>query len=136
VNFLIDTNVISEPRRPQPNAGVLNWFEGVDTLAVFISVLTVGELVRGVTKISSRDRRAGRRLREWVDEVEAEYGPRIVSVDRAIAARWGEITAAHTLPMVDSLLAATALVHGMTLVTRNTRDMAATGVPLLNPWYT
>lgn len=132
--FLVDTNVVSEPRRPKPDLNVLRWFNQIDQADVFISVLTLGELARGSAKARRRDANAGLRLQRWIDEVHADFGNRIIDVDWHIAARWGELMASRTLPVVDCLLAATALAHDMTLVTRNTRDVRDTGVRMLNPW--
>jgi len=134
LSFLIDTNVISEPRRPQPDANVLSWFRRTDQAGIFISVLTLGELTRGAVKAARRDAAAGRRFQNWVGEVQTEFAERVLGIDLKIASLWGELSVARTVPVVDSLLAATALVHGMTLVTRNVRDVADTGVAMLNPW--
>ena len=134
MRFLIDTNVISEPRRPGPHPNVLAWFNRTDQASVFISTLTLGELVRGVAKAARRDAAAGVRLKAWVDAIQVDFADRIIDVDRDIAVRWGELTSLRTMPTVDCLLAATALVRGMTLVTRNTRDVARTGARVLNPF--
>jgi predicted nucleic acid-binding protein len=134
LTFLIDTNVISEPRRTQPDPNVIAWFQQTDSTQVYISVLTIGELARGATKAARRDAAAGVRLHRWLGEIDAEYSDRMIAVDRDTATLWGKLTSARTMPMVDALLAATALVHGMTLVTRNVRDVLDTGVTILNPW--
>jgi toxin FitB len=134
LNFLIDTNVISEPRRPKPDRNVLDWFNRTDQADVFISVLTLGELARGSAKAAQRDATAGLHLQRWIDEVNADFVDRIIDVDRNIATLWGKLISSRTMPVVDSLLAATAIVREMTLVTRNVRDIADTGVTILNPW--
>lgn len=134
MNFLIDTNVTSEPRRPKPDSNVLDWFNRTDQAEVFISVLTLGELARGSAKAARRDAATGLRLQSWIDEINADFVDRIIDVDREIAALWGKLMSPRTLPVIDGLLAATALVRGMTLVTRNVRDFSDTGVAVLNPW--
>jgi toxin FitB len=134
LRFLIDTNVISEPRRPQPDLHVLSWLNRTDTAQIFISALTIGELVRGATRAARRDPPYGLRLQQWIAEVETDYADRIVEVDREIATLWGKLDSARTIPVVDCLLAATALARDMTLVTRNIRDIVDTGARFLNPW--
>jgi predicted nucleic acid-binding protein len=103
---------------------------------VHISVLTLGELRKGVALKRGRDPAGANQLAQWVDEIEAEYADRILSVDRVVARMWGELLASRPLPIVDTLIAATALAHRLTLVTRNICDFAATGVEVHNPWIT
>jgi predicted nucleic acid-binding protein len=133
-SYLLDTNVVSEARRARPDRAVLAFLESLEESPVFISVLTLGELRKGVVARLQRDAAAGANLAKWVDETETDFAERILPVDRAIARRWGELSASRPLPVIDALIATTALVHGLTLVTRNVRDMAIGGVELLNPW--
>ncbi len=135
MSYLVDTNVISELTRPQPAAAVAAWFEEVADEALHLSVLTLGELRRGVEK-----RPAGKRketLRYWLEqELPAWVGTRLLPIDAAVADTWGRLHAGaeRTLPALDSLLAATALHHHLRLVTRNTMDFDVAGLETINPW--
>jgi toxin FitB len=132
--YLLDTNVVSEAQRPRPNRGVLVFLESLEEVRVFISVLTLGELRKGVAARRQRDATAAANLARWVDETETNFADRILPVDRAAARIWGELSASRALPVVDTLIAATALVHDLTVVTRNVRDIAVTGANVFNPW--
>ena len=132
--YLLDTNFVSEARRPRPNPGVVAFLDAHNPDQSFVSAMTVGELRKGIAVRHLRDIVAAKRLAEWVDQFEAEYADRILPVDRAVARIWGELLAVRPLPIVDTLIAATALSHRLTLVTRNTRDFTATGVEVHNPW--
>lgn len=132
--YLLDTNVISETRRNQANSAVMAFLSAADSAELFISVLTLGELRKGVAAKRRVDPTAADRLGEWVDSIETVFADRVISVDAAIARHWGELSAARTLPVVDTLIAATAIQHDLILVTRNTRDVDPTGVQLLDPW--
>jgi predicted nucleic acid-binding protein len=135
VSYLLDSNIVSELRkRERANAGVRQWFAGVDDSELFLSVLTVGELRRGIESIHRRDRTRALVLNRWFHALVTQYEARIVLVDQKVAEEWGRMNALATLPAIDSLLAATAHVHGLTFVTRNTKDVARTGVPCLNPF--
>jgi predicted nucleic acid-binding protein len=135
VSFLLDTDVISELRkRGRVDEGVERWFSGVDDAEVFLSVLSIGEMRRGIESIQRRDRTRALTLNRWLHGLVAQFESRLLPVDRAVAEEWGRMNAANTLPAIDGLLAATARVHGLTLVTRNTRDVARTGVPCLDPF--
>jgi len=134
VRFLLDTNVISETRRKAPDANVLSWFRRTDPAALYFSVLTLGEIAKGTEAIARRDPAAGHALRDWLDGLRRQYADRLIAIDADIAETWGRLSAVRPLPVIDSLLAATALAHGMTLVTRNLRDMAGTGVAMIDPW--
>jgi hypothetical protein len=138
VNFLLDTNVLSEMQRPAPDMKVLGWLDAVDEDRVFISVASIAELHRG---IALRDE--GRRrdtLADWIaNDLPTRFADRLLPIDRPIAARWGDLMAQSrrsgvALSVMDGFFAATALVRDLTLVTRNVRDFASFGVPLLNPW--
>lgn len=134
MRFLLDTNVLSEGRRTRPDPRVVAWIGRADRAALHISVLTVGELLRGSVAIARRDPRAGQGLSQWLAGIKELYADRIVPVDGHIAETWGRLSADRPRAIIDTLLAATALVHRMTLVTRNVRDVHDTGVALLNPW--
>ena len=136
--FLVDTCVLSELIKRQPNECVVAWVSEQDELALFVSVLTFGEIEKGLAKLDDGGR--VRKLRQWVDrDLKQRFIGRILPFDYEAACRWGQISgqaenAGRPLPVIDGQLAATALVRGMTLVTRNAHDVVSTGVPLLNPW--
>jgi hypothetical protein len=132
--YLLDTNFISETRKIRTNAGVMAFLSAADTAGLFLSVLTLGELRKGVEAKRRTDSVTAASLSLWVDGIETTFADRVLPVDAAAARLWGELAARRSLPVVDTLIAATAITHGLTLVTRNTRDLAATGVPLLDPW--
>lgn len=135
MGFLIDTNVLSELRkRNRANPGVQRWYAGVRGDSLYLSVLTLGEIRNGIERIQRRDPLAAASLETWFLQVEADMAGRILPVTAAIAERWGRLGVPDPLPVVDALLAATALEHGLTLVTRNVADVERTGVPLLNPF--
>jgi predicted nucleic acid-binding protein len=135
VSFLVDTNVLSELRKGRrANRGVRAWFGAVDDDDLFTSVLVIGELRRGVASIRRRDSAAAAALEQWLARLTELFSDRILAIDVAVADRWGALNVPDPLPTVDGLLAATALVHGLTLVTRNTRDVARTGVALIDPF--
>lgn len=135
MSCLVDTNVISELRkRDKANRGVRQWFESVKDEQLFLSVLVVGELRQGVETIRRRDPVAAERLDAWLRVLVADFGDSILPVDFEVASMWGRLNVPNPLPSVDGLLAATALVHGLTLVTRNVKDVASTGARLLNPF--
>lgn len=134
-SFLVDTNVLSEARKgTRANAGVSAFFASADDAALHVSVLTIGELHKGVERIRRRDPSAARALGRWLSSVEREFADRILPVDTEIAATWGALDAAGPIPVVDGLLAATAITRGLTLVTRNVRDVRRTGVKVLDPF--
>lgn len=138
MSFLLDTNIVSEWTKPRPNAGVVDWLARVDEDEVFLSVVTFAELRHGIERLAPGARR--RRLDEWLRaELPLRFDTRIVGVDGAIADEWGRLVArreARGQPFhaMDALIAATAQVHDLTLVTRNTADFEASGPSLLNPW--
>ena len=135
MSYLLDSNIVSELRkRERANGGVQEWFADVDDAELFLSVLTLGELRRGIEAIHHRDRPRALVLNRWFHALVTEYEERILIVDRKVAEQWGRMNAAATLPAIDGLLAATAHVHDLTFVTRNTKDVARTGVPCLNPF--
>jgi predicted nucleic acid-binding protein len=135
VSFLVDTNVLSELRKgPRANTGVRAWFNSAADDDLFTSVLVLGELRRGVESIRRRDVVAAVALEQWLARLTELFADRVLPVDAVIAERWGALNVPDPVSTVDGLLAATALVHGLTVVTRNSRDMERTGVSLLNPF--
>jgi toxin FitB len=134
LNFLLDTNVISELRRKRPDPQVLSWLKLADPTTLCVSVLTLGEIAKGAAKCAMRDRAQAVIYFQWLERVRSDYTDRTIAVDTEIAEAWGQLAAKRTLPVIDGLLAATALVRDMTFVTRDTRDIANTGVRTFNPW--
>ena len=134
--YLLDTNIISETRKARADGGVMAFLSAANATALFLSVLTLGELRKGVAAKRRTDPVAAGRLGVWVDGIETTFVDRILSIDAPVARLWGEQSADRGLPVIDALIAATALVHGLSLVTRNSRDFKATGVPLIDPWQT
>jgi predicted nucleic acid-binding protein len=134
LKFLLDTNVISEVRKREANPQVLQWFEATSADDLGISALVVGEIRQGIERLRRRDSSLAQPYETWLDTLEQSYGDRILPVSAAVADAWGRLNVPDPLPVVDGLMAATALVHGLTLVTRNTADVARTGVALLNPF--
>lgn len=135
MRYLLDTNVLSELRKgARAHPRVREWFGDAEEEAIFTSVLVLGELRRGVESIRHRDPAAAVALDQWLARLVDQFAERIVVIDGATANRWGMLNVPDPIPCVDGLLAATALVHGMTLVTRNTRDVERTGVATLNPF--
>jgi hypothetical protein len=134
VSFLLDTNVVAELRKPRPKASVAAWFESVDGAQLYLSVLVVGEIEQGVTRLRRRDPRQAAVFDAWLGTLRREFADRLLPVDEAVALAWGALSAGDPLPVVDGLLAATAQVHGLTIVTRNVADFERTGVPVLDPF--
>ncbi len=140
--FLLDTNVISEFARPdnKPDQRVKQWLETADPESLYVSVLTFGEIRRGVEKLAPGKRRT--HLESWLaSDLEKWFENRLLDIDKAIANRWGLLAAAAQrkgtpLAVIDGLLSATALEHDLTVVTRNSTDFISVGVPVLNPWQT
>ncbi len=135
MSYLLDTNVISELVRPKPAKSVLAWFENIPSEAMHISVLTLGEIRRGVEQMPDGARRE--KLRLWLEhELVDWFGTRILLVDIPVADRWGRLVAqmGRPVPSIDSLLAATALHYELRLVTRNQKDFDYPGLEVVNPW--
>jgi predicted nucleic acid-binding protein len=133
--YLLDTNILSETRRARAEPRVMSFLSAADPARLFISALTVGELRKGVAIKRRSDAGIAARLGAWVDTLEG-FADRILPIDTAVATLWGELSADRQRSVVDTLLAATALAHDLTLVTRNTGDVAGTGVAVVNPWLT
>jgi hypothetical protein len=135
LSFLLDTNVVSELRKgPNTHPSVLAWFAPIASDDLWLSVLVVGEIRRGIETIRRRAPRHAGVLEHWLARLLRDHDERVLSIDRAVAEAWGRLDARRTTSVIDGLLAATALVHGLTLVTRNVRDVEWTGVPCLNPF--
>jgi toxin FitB len=135
VSFLLDTNVLSELRRgSRCDQRVRAWATSGVQPELHTSVVVLGELKRGIERVRPRDPRFAAELERWLSRVINTMGRRILPVDQPIALTWGRITAQRTVPPLDGLLAATAIVHGFTLVTRNVKDIANLGVSYLNPF--
>ncbi len=133
--FLLDTNVVSELRKGAwAHAGVRAWFDDHETDELWLSVLVVGELRRGVELLRRRDDRAGKRLSDWLATVTSEYGDRIIPITTEVCERWALLNVPDPLPVIDGLLAATALERDLVFVTRNTVDVERTGVALVDPF--
>ena len=136
--FLLDTNVISELVKPKPNPMVTRWVDATDESLLCLSVLTLGEIRKGISSLPDAPRRVA--LETWLDyDLVLRFADRILVIDQAVADRWGRLAAKafarkSPLPVIDGLLAATALQHNLTLVTRNTKDVAVTEVAVFNPW--
>ena len=134
MSYLVDTKVLSELRRKQPQPEVVAWFTQRPRQTLYLSVLTLGEIRKGIEKLDAARQQP---LLDWLEvELPNYFLGRLLAVDAHTADRWGRLlaSAGRPLPAVDSLLAATALQHDLTLVTRNTADFSDTGVRLINPW--
>jgi hypothetical protein len=135
VTYLVDTNVICELRkRDRCNPNVRRWFDSCGPSEIYLSALTVGELRTGVERVRRRDLAAARSLETWLEQLISAHQERILPVDLDAADEWGRLAAPDPLPVVDGLLAATAKIRGMVLVTRNVRDVERTGVLWLDPF--
>lgn len=133
--FLIDTNVLSELRKKDRcDEGVREWFEGIEPEQVFLSVLVIGEIRQGIERIRRRDEPQARVLEKWVAGVLTDSAERILPVDTRVAERWGRLGIEHPVPIIDALLAATALVHDLAVVTRDEDGFRHTGAQILNPF--
>lgn len=135
MSYLLDTNVISELVRPKPHKNVLAWFGYMPDDALYLSVLTLGEIRKGVELLSDSSRRE--KLRLWLEhDLREWFGSRILPIGPDVADRWGRLLAdaGRPVPSIDSLLAATALHHGLRLVSRNVKDFDYAGVDVINPW--
>ena len=135
MSYLIDTNVLSEIRRKSPDANVVQWINSRPATSLFLSVLTLGELRKGIDSLADAKRRL--KLLDWLEtELPLFFAGRILSIDEGVADRWGQLmaSAGRPIPAIDSLLGATAAHHGLTMVTRNSKDFKNLGLEVLNPW--
>lgn len=135
MSYLIDTNIISEVRKADRcDRQVAAWYASIADEDLFLSTLVLGEIRRGVELARVRDPDKAAVLERWLGQVEAAFGNRVLGVDNAVADQWGRLSAIRPLPVIDGLLAATAMINGLTLVTRNDRDIAGLGATVLNPF--
>jgi predicted nucleic acid-binding protein len=132
--YLLDTCVISELRKRNCNRGVAAWVSGLQPAEAFLSVLSLGEIRRGVEMCRAKDPTAARALERWLSGLETHYADRILPINAAIADRWGRLSPNQPLPVSDGLIAATGLEHQLTVVTRNESDFERSGVNTLNPF--
>ena len=132
--YLLDTNVLSEARKPDGNPHLRAWLATVRGDELYLSVLVLGEIRQGVERLRRRDSRQAGVYEAWLATLRRDYADRLVPVTADIAEEWGRLNAPDPLPVIDGLLAATARVRSLTLVSRNTADLARTGVRLLNPF--
>lgn len=135
MSFLLDTNVVSELRkRERANPRLLEWFNDVADGEIYLSVLVIGELRRGVETVRKRDPAQAAALERWVGRLVDNHAERIVTIDGPVADRWGRLAAIRSASVIDTMMAASALEHGLVLVTRNVKDVAWTGVSYLDPF--
>jgi predicted nucleic acid-binding protein len=137
VKVLLDTCAVSELRLPKPDAGVARAIQDLDSEDLFVSAISIGEIVKGVALLAEGNKK--RLLQSWLQTLERHYGDRILPIDVETCRMWGDLTAAaqkagRTIPATDGLIAATARRHGLYIMTRNTADFEPSGVPVLNPW--
>lgn len=126
--------MVAELRKPRPNAAVQAWFSSVEGPQLYLSVLVLGEIGQGVARLKKRDPRQAAVYAAWLDRLRRTFSDRLLPINEPIAVDWGRLNAERPLPVVDGLLAATARVHGFTLVTRNESDFAGIDVAVLNPF--
>jgi predicted nucleic acid-binding protein len=134
VTYLLDTNIVSETGKARPHPAVLKWFDSTPDSEMHISVITIGEIRKGVEKLDRHDPRRAAVLSDMLDEMENDYRDRIIDVNTRVAHAWGALDALNPGHPLDNYLAATAQVHGFTLVTRNVSDFTQLGLRLLNPF--
>jgi toxin FitB len=134
--YLIDTMILSETCKRRPDPSVIEWLRGVPSADAFISVLSIGEIERGIARERGRDRAFADRLLAWLDQILTAYRDRILMIDTAVARRWGRLSQEIGHSGADLLIAATALEHGLIVATRNQRHFERTGAEVLNPYFT
>lgn len=137
MSFVLDTCALSETARPVPDAGFMAWLDQQDAANLFVSVLTIGEIEKGIATLAAGRKRT--KLASWLATLRSVYGARVLPIDDAIAALWGRMAAdaarrGRALGVIDGLIAAAAQHHGYSVVTRNSADFEPTGVSILNPW--
>lgn len=137
MSFLIDTNIISEVRKGDHcDPHVSTWYASIADDDLFLSTLVLGEIRKGVELARPRDPDKAAALERWLRQVEAAFDGRVLGIDNAVSDQWGRMSAVRPIPVIDGLLAATAVTNGLTLVTRNDRDIAGLGAMVLNPFRT
>lgn len=135
MNYLIDTNIISEVRKgARSDANVAAWWNALDDRNIYLSVLVLGEIRKGVERARTNDPAQATALGDWLHAVVSSFGDRVLPIDQAVADEWGRMSAKRPVSTIDALLAATAKVHGMTLATRNVSDIADLGADFVNPF--
>jgi toxin FitB len=135
VSYLIDTNIISELRKGHRcNPHVSAWYGSIRDADLFLSTLVLGEIRKGIELARPRDGDKAAALERWLHQVEAAFEGRVLGIDNAVSDQWGRVSAIRPVPVIDGLLAATAMTNGLTLVTRNERDVAGLGARVLNPF--
>jgi predicted nucleic acid-binding protein len=134
VTYLLDTNVVSELRKRDPDPHVLAWYATVTSAELFLSVLTIGEIRLGIQRLRRKDEPQAVLLEHWLQGLHVAYRDHLVGVDADVAEEWGRLNVPDLLPVIDGLLAASAKVRGWTLVTRNLAGLQRSGVALLNPF--
>lgn len=135
MNYLIDTNIISEVRKGSKCDGnVASWYETIHDASLYLSVLVIGEIRQGIERVRPKDPAKANAIEKWLIAVDQAFGGRILPIDLAVANEWGRLNAKRPLPVIDGLLAATAKIHDMTLVTRNVVNIADLGINILNPF--
>ena len=135
MSFLLDTNVVSEVRKKERcHEGVARWWAAARPEQIYLSPLVLGEIRRGIEQVRPRDPAQAEAIERWLVALADTFRERILSVDQLVAEEWGRMVAVRTLPLIDGLLAATAKVHGLTLVTRDVGDLAGCGARLLDPF--
>jgi predicted nucleic acid-binding protein len=134
MTLLLDTNVVSELRKRQPDRNVLAWYATVSSADLFLSVLTIGEIRLGIERLRRKDPAQAYTIEQWLRGLHAGYRDHLINVDAAVAEEWGRMNVLDPLPVIDGLLAASAKIRGWTLVTRNVNDLRSSGVSLLNPF--
>ena len=133
--YLLDTNVISEVRKKKRcDANVAKWYKSVDPSELFLSVLVMGEIRKGIESVRNRNPRQAQHLEIWLEDLQLDFEDRVLGIDARVADEWGKMSSKRTLSIVDCYLAASAKVHHMTLVTRNVKDFVGLGANVFNPF--
>jgi toxin FitB len=134
VSFLLDTNVLSEARKPNPDPNVRQWFDSVSGHDLYLSALIIGEIRQGIERIRRRDARQAEVYAAWLASLRKSYQDRVIPITADVAEEWGRLNVPDPISTIDGLMAATAKVHGLTFVTRNVAHVSRIGVRLLNPF--
>jgi predicted nucleic acid-binding protein len=134
MSYLLDTNVLSELRKPRPDTNVKAWFGSVRGADLHLSVLVIGEIRQGVERLRRRDPVRAVPYDAWLGTLQREYADRVLPITSAVAEAWGRLNAGDPISVVDGLMAATAVTHGLTFVTRNMAGVVGRGIDCLNPW--